>query len=350
MRLEIAPRALSGLVLARSLSSSQWAGPNEFESQFLPACTAMHTSNQFVALHTLPRTGDGAGCARTRDITAACSYIRTHYTCGNRFEVPPPGLQVIKPRAHPSVGRPRMHVVDEFTRESLADLVAYSIDADATVTTLGKVAAWPRLPGVHPLRQRPQADRDLRCGTVPATSSQAPRGRTRGWSPTAVACATNCSPSSSSTPCWKPSCLSPTGEGSTTPTVLTRRSACSRPPNLSPNGCKPANRSSHSGWTDQRGPVREATRPEQGNDHADDEDPTHVPFLRLISQGPQVREQPFCKRRAKPVPTCPTTRGRHEVGTYSARLVPNRALQSTKPLLARVRAGQRLACGLVDRV
>ena len=34
-----------------------------------------------------------------------------------------------------------MHVVDEFTRESLADLVAYSIDADATVTTLGKVAA-----------------------------------------------------------------------------------------------------------------------------------------------------------------------------------------------------------------
>ena len=34
-----------------------------------------------------------------------------------------------------------MHVVDEFTRESLADLVAYSIDADATVTALGKVAA-----------------------------------------------------------------------------------------------------------------------------------------------------------------------------------------------------------------
>ncbi|GAA3227948.1 hypothetical protein GCM10020256_39710 [Streptomyces thermocoprophilus] len=34
-----------------------------------------------------------------------------------------------------------LHVVDEFTRESLADLVAYSIDADATVACLDKIAA-----------------------------------------------------------------------------------------------------------------------------------------------------------------------------------------------------------------
>ena len=34
-----------------------------------------------------------------------------------------------------------LHVVDEFTRESLADLVAHSIDADATVATLDKIAA-----------------------------------------------------------------------------------------------------------------------------------------------------------------------------------------------------------------
>jgi putative transposase len=34
-----------------------------------------------------------------------------------------------------------LHVVDEFTREALADLVAYSIDADATVNALDKVAA-----------------------------------------------------------------------------------------------------------------------------------------------------------------------------------------------------------------
>jgi putative transposase len=33
-----------------------------------------------------------------------------------------------------------LHVVDEFTRESLADLVDHSIDADATVATLDKVA------------------------------------------------------------------------------------------------------------------------------------------------------------------------------------------------------------------
>jgi putative transposase len=34
-----------------------------------------------------------------------------------------------------------LHVVDEFTRESLADVVAYSIDADATVAALDKIAS-----------------------------------------------------------------------------------------------------------------------------------------------------------------------------------------------------------------
>lgn len=34
-----------------------------------------------------------------------------------------------------------LHVVDEYTRESLADVVAYSIDADATVATLDIIAA-----------------------------------------------------------------------------------------------------------------------------------------------------------------------------------------------------------------
>lgn len=37
---------------------------------------------------------------------------------------------------------PGVHVVDEFTRESLADLVAYSIDADAVVTVLDKIVGW----------------------------------------------------------------------------------------------------------------------------------------------------------------------------------------------------------------
>ena len=40
-----------------------------------------------------------------------------------------------------------LHVVDEFTRESLSDLVGHSIDADATVAVLDKIAATR---GGHP--------------------------------------------------------------------------------------------------------------------------------------------------------------------------------------------------------
>lgn len=34
------------------------------------------------------------------------------------------------------------HVVDEFTRESLTDIVDYTIDADATVAALDKIVGW----------------------------------------------------------------------------------------------------------------------------------------------------------------------------------------------------------------
>ena len=37
-----------------------------------------------------------------------------------------------------------LHVVDEFTRESLTDLVDHSIDADATVAALDKITAQRR--------------------------------------------------------------------------------------------------------------------------------------------------------------------------------------------------------------
>jgi hypothetical protein len=94
-----------------------------------------------------------------------------------------------------------LHVVDEFTRESLADLVEHSIDADATVACLDKIAG-PR--GRHPAFIRCDNGPELtrtRCGTgaaspapASATSSPAPRGRTPGSSPTAAACATSCSP------------------------------------------------------------------------------------------------------------------------------------------------------------
>ncbi len=39
-----------------------------------------------------------------------------------------------------------LHVVDEYTRESLSDLVGYSIDADATVAVLDKIAAVRGVP------------------------------------------------------------------------------------------------------------------------------------------------------------------------------------------------------------
>ncbi len=40
-----------------------------------------------------------------------------------------------------------LHLLDEFTREALADLVAYNIDADATVAVLDKIAGTR---GTHP--------------------------------------------------------------------------------------------------------------------------------------------------------------------------------------------------------
>lgn len=51
-----------------------------------------------------------------------------------------------------------LHVVDEFTRESLADLVAHSIDADATVNTLDKIAATRGFPDfIHGIALSPPA-------------------------------------------------------------------------------------------------------------------------------------------------------------------------------------------------
>ena len=50
-----------------------------------------------------------------------------------------------------------LHVVDEFTREPLADVVDHSIDADATVAALDKVAGHRRS---HP--------RFIRCDNGPS--------------------------------------------------------------------------------------------------------------------------------------------------------------------------------------
>jgi putative transposase len=57
-----------------------------------------------------------------------------------------------------------LHVVDEFTRESLADVVDHSIDADATVAALDKVAGHR---GCHP--------RFIRCDNGPELTAHALR-------------------------------------------------------------------------------------------------------------------------------------------------------------------------------
>jgi putative transposase len=57
-----------------------------------------------------------------------------------------------------------LHVVDEFTRESLADLVAYSIDADATVGILDKIVG-----------HRGTGPRFIRCDNGPELTANALR-------------------------------------------------------------------------------------------------------------------------------------------------------------------------------
>lgn len=64
-----------------------------------------------------------------------------------------------------------LHVVDEFTRESLADIVAHSIDADVTVAVLDKIAAA--------LATFPAF---VRCGNGPEPTANA----LRGWCPFTV--------------------------------------------------------------------------------------------------------------------------------------------------------------------
>ena len=73
-----------------------------------------------------------------------------------------------------------LHVVDEYTRESLADVVAYNIDADATVNALDRiVGATPHHAGVHSLRQRTRAHRQRPARLVPVLPRRRQLHRTR---------------------------------------------------------------------------------------------------------------------------------------------------------------------------
>jgi putative transposase len=64
----------------------------------------------------------------------------------------------------PPPGGSSRSVVDEFTRESLADVVEHSIDADATVATLGAIVGAR---GTHP--------RFIRCDNGPELTANALR-------------------------------------------------------------------------------------------------------------------------------------------------------------------------------
>jgi hypothetical protein len=61
-----------------------------------------------------------------------------------------------------------LHVVDEYTRESLADVVAYNIDADATVAILDKIVSQrDTTPTFIPCDKRARAHRERVEGLVP---------------------------------------------------------------------------------------------------------------------------------------------------------------------------------------
>jgi putative transposase len=126
-------------------------------------------------------------------------------------------------------------VVDEFTRESLADLVEHSHRRRCHSGCLDKIVG-----------QRGRHSSFVRCDNGPELTANALRDWCRftgtgtsyiepgspcenpGSSPTVPASATSCWPSSSSTPSSKPRSSSPTGASSTTPTASPVARRCER--------------------------------------------------------------------------------------------------------------------------
>ena len=73
-----------------------------------------------------------------------------------------------------------LHVVDQHTQESLADLVADSIDADGTVAAVDKIVGGAKhAPQVHPMRRRARAHRQRSQGIVPLHRRWHQRHRSR---------------------------------------------------------------------------------------------------------------------------------------------------------------------------
>ena len=154
-----------------------------------------------------------------------------------------------------------LHVVDEYTRESLSGLVAYSIDADATVAALDKIAATRGFPEF------------IRCDNGPELTANA----LRAWCRFTSTGTSHIDPGSPWQNPWVESygarmrdellaieqfdtlleaqVLSPAGARSTTTTARIPPSECAPRPS-SPEPAGPTCPSSHNGWTCNRGPVK----------------------------------------------------------------------------------------------
>ena len=155
-----------------------------------------------------------------------------------------------------------LHVVDECTRESLADVVGYrSTPTRPSPPSTRSLATRGDDAGVRADGQRSRTHRQRVAGLVPvlaaparATSIPDHRGRTPGSSPTGQPDARRVARDRTVRhACTKPKCLSPTGATSTTLTVPTARSACSPQPRSLTAGGPNTNQHSHNGWTATRG-------------------------------------------------------------------------------------------------
>jgi putative transposase len=163
-----------------------------------------------------------------------------------------------------------LNVVDEHSREALTITVDRRIDADATVAVLDRLVA-----------ERQTAPRFIRCDNGPELTANALRDWCRfnqagtsyiepgsPWqnhtsNPSVDGYVTSCWPWGPSAACSRPRCWWRTGGSSTTPSGPTAPWATAPRPST-PEPGPPTTPHSHSGWTNNRGPVRPAGHPFYG--------------------------------------------------------------------------------------
>jgi transposase InsO family protein len=115
-----------------------------------------------------------------------------------------------------------LNVIDEFTRECPAIVVARNIDADGVVSCLERIAAergapmYLRFDKVPSSSPTPSPTGAASTARGPCSSIRDHRGRTPGSSLSTAAYATSSSTDTASIPCSRPKCSSRTGESTTT--------------------------------------------------------------------------------------------------------------------------------------